>query len=586
MDAMDATTGGDDERADGDAMEATTAASDEREAKEAKEAKTARTERGREADGGGEDGEDRGREGVDRVRVVVRVRPGDGPSAVSADGRAVRVAGGGRTRRRRGAAEREKVAFRGPCAGTRTTQDAFFDVSGVKALLMKTLDGYASAVFAYGQTGSGKTYTMLGRAGARRGASESAASARDDVETTSTSSRRDVESDDGLIGRSIEYLFDALGRETADGGEKVPTKVVVSVTSYEIYKEKVIDLLADESSKSLRVRWRSRDGFYVPNLSRRECANAGEALDCVREGAARRRVRSHKMNAESSRSHAVLTVHVERHFETPRANGGGDHDDDGGASCDGDVEITRGKMTFVDLAGSERLKHSGSEEAGSRETSLINKSLFALGKVISILADESRDAKTTTPHVPYRDSKLTKLLMDSLGGRSLTLMIACCSANERHVEETIRTLQYAARVTSIVNVPESNISRTTETIDASASPDALVDELRAENRALRRRLATLTRAAAASTAICPTPSSRQRRVSNSIYHTSDIITRVSEVERLLSRYAEENRRLERENDALRASRELVDIERAHALADVTKLQRALAHVRDIFFTED
>ena len=179
MDAMDATTGGDDERADGDAMEATTAASDEREAKEAKEAKTARTERGREADGGGEDGEDRGREGVDRVRVVVRVRPGDGPSAVSADGRAVRVAGGGRTRRRRGAAEREKVAFRGPCAGTRTTQDAFFDVSGVKALLMKTLDGYASAVFAYGQTGSGKTYTMLGRAGgATRGERERGVGAR------------------------------------------------------------------------------------------------------------------------------------------------------------------------------------------------------------------------------------------------------------------------------------------------------------------------------------------------------------------------------------------------------------------------
>ena len=206
--------------------------------------------------------------------------------------------------------------------------------------------------------------------------------------------------------------------------------------------------------------------------------------------------------------------------------------------------------------------------------------------MISILADESQDAKATTPHVPYRDSKLTKLLMDSLGGRSLTLMIACCSANERHMEETIRTLQYAARVTSIVNIPESNTSRTTETIDARASPDALVDELRAENCALRRRIAALTRAADASTAICPTPSSRQRRVSNSIYHTSDVITRVSEVERLLSRYAEENRRLERENDALRASRELVHIERAHALADVTKLRRALAHVQDIFFTDD
>jgi hypothetical protein len=377
-------------------------------------------------------------------------------------------------------------------------------------------------------------------------------------------------------------LFDALDREAAVDGEKTPTRRVVAVTSYEIYKEKVIDLLADETSQSLRVRWRQRDGFYVPNLARRECANAGEALDCVREAAARRRVRSHNMNAESSRSHAVLTVHVERHFETPRARGDVDHDADGDARDDRrDVQITRGKMTFVDLAGSERLKHSGSEDAGSRETSLINKSLFALGKVMSILADDSRDAKATTPHVPYRDSKLTKLLMDSLGGRSLTLMIACCSANERHVEETIRTLQYAARVTSIVNVPETNTSCATDIIDARASLDALVDRLKAENRALRRRVASFTRAAT-----IPAPSSRERRVSNSMYHTSDIISRVSEVERLLARYAEENHRLERENDALRASRELVDIERAHALTDITKLQRALAHVQDVFFADD
>ena len=128
----------------------------------------------------------------------------------------------------------------------------------------------------------------------------------------------------------------------ADGGEKAPTKVVVSVTSYEIYKEKVIDLLADESSKSLRVRWRSRDGFYVPNLFATGVRERWRSFGLRAEGAARRRVRSHKMNAESSRSHAVLTVHVERHFGAPRANGGGDRDDDGGASCD-DSEMWRSR---------------------------------------------------------------------------------------------------------------------------------------------------------------------------------------------------------------------------------------------------
>lgn len=131
-------------------------------------------------------------------------------------------------------------------------------------------------------------------------------------------------------------------------------------------------------------------------------------------------MRANAVNAESSRSHAVLTVYLDR-----------------------------GKVTFVDLAGSERLKRGGDDES-SRETSLINKSLFALGKVISTLADGPNDAKASTAHVPYRDSKLTKLMMDSLGGQSLTLMIACCSSEERHARETVRTLQYAARVASIV----------------------------------------------------------------------------------------------------------------------------------------
>lgn len=118
--------------------------------------------------------------------------------------------------------------------------------------------------------------------------------------------------------------------------------------------------------------------------------NVGEVLDCVCEGVVRRRVRSYKMNVESSRSYVVFIVYVECYFGVLCVNGGGDCDDDVGVFCDdfGDVEIMCGKMIFVDLVGSECLKYSGSEDVGSRETSLINKSFFVFGKVILIFVDE------------------------------------------------------------------------------------------------------------------------------------------------------------------------------------------------------
>ena len=286
------------------------------------------------------------------------------------------------------------------------------------------------------------------------------------------------------------------------------------MTYYEIYEERIIDLLARDSSltsssssssRTLRVRWRKRDGFYVPNLTFETCASASEALACVRRGCARRHVRANAVNAESSRSHAVLTVYLDR-----------------------------GKVTFVDLAGSERLKRGGGDDESSRETSLINKSLFALGKVISTLADGPNDAKASTAHVPYRDSKLTKLMMDSLGGQSLTLMIACCSSEERHARETVRTLQYAARVASIVLDVDHGVRDHAPAVE-DADAHRTVDELRADNRALRRRLAALRE---------PSPCDRHqprrarasgghprhRRFSNSAFHTSAVIHRVRRVE--------------------------------------------------------
>ena len=437
------------------------------------------------------------------------------------------------------------------CVDAGATQDEFFLESGVRDVLRRALDGGAGTVLAYGQTGSGKTYTMSGRCGASRGGRRRGTEdGGDEVEAE----------EDGVVGRSIRFLFDALRRRRSSGNEDA----AVRVTHYEIYEERIIDLLARDSSssssssRSLRVRWRKRDGFYVPNLTRETCASASEALACVRRGCARRRVRANAVNAESSRSHAVLTVYVDR-----------------------------GKVTFVDLAGSERLKRGGGDDESSRETSLINKSLFALGKVISTLADGPNDAKASTTHVPYRDSKLTKLMMDSLSPASLTLMIACCSSEERHARETVRTLQYAARVASIVLDVDDNIRDHGPVAVDDADARRTIDELRADNVALRRRLAALRE---------PSPRDhhqprrsrasgchdRHRRFSNSVFHTSDVIHRVRRVESLLGDYADENRRLERENGELRARARWLDVERVHALRDAADLRTALENVERAF----
>jgi len=514
---------------------------------------------------------------VDRVRVVVRLRPGQGRRGAEADGTTVRVRERRRGRRTRemggddGESEGERaqtVAFRGPCAGEATTQDAFFDVCGVKTLLDRAMEGYASAVFAYGQTGSGKTYTMLGRAGKRGEGAESSDAGAD--------------ASDGIIGRSIAYMFERDDTRT------------VRVTHYEIYQDNIIDLLDGESTQPLHVRWCKHEGFYVPDLSSRECLSASETVQCVREGAARRQVRSHRLNAESSRSHAVLTINISRRKSKDAEDGDDGHegyDDEDGKSSSTSARTTHlalGKITFVDLAGSERLKHSGSKDKGTYETSLINRSLFALGKVISTLADEARDPRSVAAHVPYRDSKLTKLLMDSLGGRSLTLMIACCSSNADHVEETIRTLQYAARVTSIVNTPPDIEDIQSGPCSEDDYKRAIVS-LKSENKSLRRRIAALSRSGSDKPPSTPhdalaTPDTpnRHRRFSNSVYHTSNVISRVSKVESLLRMYADENRHLERENQTLRGEHQCLTLDLDAALREAEHFKSVVHRFESVF----
>ena len=234
-------------------------------------------------------------------------------------------------------------------------------------------------------------------------------------------------------------MFDSIERaraSAASAGDETTYSVRASFA--EIYNEQVYDLLNLQSGP-LQVRWNIRNGFFVQDLFVVECENVSDVMAVVSEGHRNRRVGSHEMNMDSSRSHSLLTLHLESESLDPD---------------DGHMMVKFGKMVFVDLAGSERLKESKAMGVTLTETGAINKSLFTLGKVISQLAKKDKMGNQKGKEfVPYRDSKLTKLLMDSLGGSCMTLMIACCSPAESFLEETLSTLNYATRARNIQNRP-------------------------------------------------------------------------------------------------------------------------------------
>ena len=230
---------------------------------------------------------------------------------------------------------------------------------------------------------------------------------------------------DGIIPRSVQYMWEQMSMRTE--------KFYVKASYLEIYKEQLQDLL-DPSSGILHIRWNVKEGFFVENLNYFECTSKDDLIAILHEGIKNRKTGSHKLNADSSRSHSILTVYLIS-----------DTEDD-----DGYVFKKYGKISFVDLAGSERLKDSESQGEMVKETGKINKSLFMLGKVISCLSDKNNP---NNKHIPYRDSKLTMLLMDSLGGSSKALMIACVSPSGIYSEETISTLNYATRTMNIKNKP-------------------------------------------------------------------------------------------------------------------------------------
>ncbi|CEL98456.1 unnamed protein product [Vitrella brassicaformis CCMP3155] len=407
-----------------------------------------------------------------------------------------------------------------------TTQLDVFGQCGVVQLIDSVLNGYAATVIAYGQTGAGKTYTIHGSEdilsrlnmpgvllqGAtpeetgerRRGTTLAPEWAQLDgalVEGLLEGGHTTV-ADLGIIPRAAVFLYGAT-KDAKEGQSTLVTSDVsgtctprysyeysISASFLEIYNEKVCDLLKPTSG-SLPIRYTAQKGFYVKGLSVWDCVELTDVLAVLQEGAKNRRVAANAYHADSSRSHSLLTLYVEADAAPSKMRAA-----HSGANDDGsEVPPKRyGKIVFVDLAGSERL--TGTEGLGTdaaatttnrgtrvgmgigttaaaegldgtatiKETQAINRSLFTLGQVISILSERSRKGGQGRLHVPYRNSKLTQLLMDSFGGSSLCLLIACVSPAASAVEETMSTLTYALRCMKIRNRPVLRVDPTQQLI--------------------------------------------------------------------------------------------------------------------------
>ncbi|KAJ3256242.1 Kinesin-like protein kif3a [Boothiomyces macroporosus] len=263
------------------------------------------------------------------------------------------------------------------------------------------LQGYNGTVFAYGQTGTGKTFSMEGI--------------------------RDVPELRGIIPMAFDHIFGYIKHAGAK------TQFLVRASYLEIYNEEIRDLL-NLKSKKLEIKERADTGVYVKDLSTFVIQNVEEMDQLMTVGNKNRSVGFTEMNATSSRSHSIFTITVEA-SETDE---------------NGEQRLRAGKLHLVDLAGSERQTKTGATGDRLKEATKINLSLSALGNVISALVDGK------SSHIPYRDSKLTRLLQDSLGGNAKTLMVATMSPASYNYDETISTLRYANRAKNIKNKPKVN----------------------------------------------------------------------------------------------------------------------------------
>ncbi|XP_015269198.1 PREDICTED: kinesin-like protein KIF21A isoform X1 [Gekko japonicus] len=323
-------------------------------------------------------------------------------------------------------------------------------VQCIEKLIEGCFEGYNATVFAYGQTGAGKTYTM---------------GTGFDVNI--------MEEEQGIIPRAVKHLFKCIDeKKHAAIKQGVPSpEFKVNAQFLELYNEEVLDLFdttRDIDSKNkksnIKIHEDSTGGIYTVGVTTRSVSTEAEMMQCLKLGALSRTTASTQMNVQSSRSHAIFTVHLcqTRVCSPVDADNMTDNRIISESSQLNEFETLTAKFHFVDLAGSERLKRTGATGERAKEGISINCGLLALGNVISALGDKSKKAT----HVPYRDSKLTRLLQDSLGGNSQTVMIACVSPSDRDFMETLNTLKYANRARNIKNKVMVNQDRASQQINA------------------------------------------------------------------------------------------------------------------------
>ncbi|XP_043925186.1 kinesin-like protein KIF3A isoform X2 [Protopterus annectens] len=293
-----------------------------------------------------------------------------------------------------------------------------------RPIIESVLEGYNGTIFAYGQTGTGKTFTMEGI--------------------------RTVPELRGIIPNSFAHIFGHIAKAEGD------TRFLVRVSYLEIYNEEVRDLLGKDQAQRLEVKERPDVGVYIKDLSAYVVNNADDMDRIMTLGHKNRSVGATNMNEHSSRSHAIFTITIECSEK----------------GVDGNMHVRMGKLHLVDLAGSERQGKTGATGQRLKEATKINLSLSTLGNVISALVD----GKST--HVPYRNSKLTRLLQDSLGGNSKTMMCANIGPADYNYDETISTLRYANRAKNIKNKARIN----------EDPKDALLRQFQKEIEDLRRKL--------------------------------------------------------------------------------------------------
>ena len=279
-----------------------------------------------------------------------------------------------------------------------STQKEVYDMAA-KPIIDSVLEGFNGTIFAYGQTSSGKTHTMQGPS-------------IDNIELQ------------GVIPRMVRTVFNRIEASSAT------IEFSVKVSMIEIYMEKIRDLM-DPSKDNLKVHEEKGKGVYMADLTEQYIEAESEVYQIMKQGNSNRSIASTLMNAESSRSHSIFILTVtQNNLE--------------------DLSQKTGRLYLVDLAGSEKISKTGAAGQVLEEAKMINKSLTTLGMVIYALTDK----KST--HIPYRDSKLTRILSESLGGNSKTCLVITCSPSPFNEQETISTMRFGSRARSIKNKPKVN----------------------------------------------------------------------------------------------------------------------------------